>query len=275
MNVAPDFLSDLESQLPDTDKKALNINEAAFGYRYIAPYLHELPAGARVLEVGSGPCLLLARLAQEFPALQIQGIEPLGPGFRFFQDFIKSMQAQTAFALHEGGYETLPADGQYDLIFLVNVFEHLPNWRHFLDWIKTRLKPQGRCVVLCPNYGFPYEPHFKIPILGSTRLTRRLFRKHIERYEQEDGWDGLWESLNFVKWSQVRRACRERELQVHFRTEILSSMVSRLTEDPEFAQRQKLLAAPATLMQRIGFLRVLESRLFQRVHPYMFLEIAL
>ena len=55
-------------------------------------------------------------------------------------------------------------------IFCVNVFEHVDDWRHFLDWASKNLNENGQFIVLCPNYGIPYESHFKIPIIFNKRL---------------------------------------------------------------------------------------------------------
>jgi hypothetical protein len=28
-------------------------------------------------------------------------------------------------------------------------------WRDFLGFVERHLKPEGLCLILCPNYGFP------------------------------------------------------------------------------------------------------------------------
>ena len=50
-------------------------------------------------------------------------------------------------------------------------------------------------------------------------------------------------------------------------------MIERLDHDREFAQRQRKIAFITRLMLGLGIVRVFEQPLFNRFHPYMFLEI--
>ena len=149
----------------------------------------------------------------------------------------------------------------------------MPDWRHFLAFVAERLTPTGRCVILCPNYGFPYESHFKLPILYDKRLTQRIFRRKIEQYEADNLCRGLWESLNFVKWSAVRKAAAKQRLKITYNTSILRQMIERLNYDAAFAQRQQKVAILARLMLGSGIVRLLETAALQRFNPYMYLII--
>jgi SAM-dependent methyltransferase len=249
------------------------LNEADFGYRHIRKYLADCQAGARVLEVGSGPCVLLSQLKTDFPLLEVTGVEPIGPGFDNFDSTLQELTEKFGFRLLKIGYEDLDDPSRFDLIFLVNVFEHLPDWRHFLGFVAEKLKPDGKCIILCPNYGFPYESHFKLPILLNKSLTYRLFRNEIERSEAEYGRHGLWDSLNFVRWSEVKKRAPQCGLNITFKSSILREMVERLQYDAAFAQRQEKIARLARLALGAGIVRLLESPVFYRFNPYMFLEI--
>ena len=61
------------------------------------------------------------------------------------------------------------------------------------------LTPSGKLIILCPNYGFPFESHFSIPIIFNKKLTALIFKKRIEIFEKINACEGLWDSLNFVK----------------------------------------------------------------------------
>jgi len=179
------------------------------------------------------------------------------------------------FDLHRGGYEDFPAEGnQWDVIFLVNVLEHLPDWRDFVGFVARHLAPGGRCIVLCPNYSFPYESHFGLPIIATKSLTRRVFAKQIAQFELERDYGGLYDSLNFVKLRQVRPVVRAHGLGLVVQTDIIREMVDRLDTDPAFAKRQKALSGAARLLKRTGLLRAaLRMPLLQNVLPYMKLEL--
>ena len=260
---------------PDVPERSMYIGDANFGLKHVFPFVQGLQKGQRVLEVGSGPCLLLGDLAFSFPDIHFYGIEPAGPGFAAFKSFIAQTISKTDFRLHEGGYETFETDGKFDLVYSINVFEHLPDWKHFLEFVKRILTRRGRCVVLCSNYGFPYESHFGIPLLFSPRVTGTIFRKHIETHERIKGYVGLWSSLNFVNWLDVRRTCEIIGLDVAFNPSITRDLISRLYEDPTFEARKKIIAVPAKLFFRIGLLRLFDRPIFYRFHPYMFLEFSL
>lgn len=252
-------------------KVSMYLEEAEFGVRRIMPFLAELPNGAKVLEVGSGPCIVLAEMAQRFPDLTIQGIEPMCDGFAFFEDFVHRVcAARSRVNVHLGGYEDFPPNGNWDLIFLINVFEHLPDWREFLNFVELSLAPGGRCVVLCPNYGFPYESHFKLPVVLNKRLTGFLFRRKIDRFERENESSGLFHSLNFVRLSQVRKAAQDVGLELTLDPEIILEMINRLETDPAFRERQKVLRFPVGVLHNSGLLTwLLKQRLVQNFLPYM------
>jgi SAM-dependent methyltransferase len=248
------------------------LNEAQFGYEYLHPYLNSLPTGARILEVGSGPCVLLSHLAESYPHLHFTGIEPIGDGFELFRDAIAALSSQFPIDIFRGGYEDFRCDITYDLIFLVNVFEHLPDWRDFLAFVKQRLSATGVCVILCPNYSFPYESHFRLPIIINKQITFYLFESFINKYERANHVEGLWKSLNYVKLRHVKQTCRDLGLALICHPTITLNLIQRTQTDKSFADRQRVMGAVARILHRLGIARTL-LRLFPAYNPYMFLEI--
>lgn len=250
------------------------LEEAEFGLRRILPMIAALPDGARVLEIGSGPCILLSELAKRYPRLHLEGVEPMADGFAHFDAFMQRMRgSDTQFALHRGGYESFGTDREWDFVFLVNVFEHLPDWRNFLAFVSRILSINGKCVVLCPNYGFPYESHFRMPVLWNKSFTEVAFRQRIARLEREMDTEGLFRSLNFVTLRQVRRAAPKAGLLLKVDTSIIEEMIDRLDADPHFRQRQAWLAPIAGSLKRTGLLStLLDSAMAQDFLPYMQLE---
>lgn len=251
----------------------LLLAEAEFGARAIFGYLEALPPGASVLEIGSGPGILLAAASERFPQLSFTGVEPIQDGFSASTAILERLSTELHIDVRRSGYEMLEGDDRYDVIFLINVFEHLPDWRHFLGFVERRLAPRGRCVVYCPNYGFPYESHFYLPIIGGKRLTGRVFAGNIARQEAERGLTGLWHSLNFVTWGQVRRGVKKTGLRAEFDPGMLSTMIGRLDSDAEFRKRQGRLGALAGFARRSGLLRLLQSKPFWGIHPYMHFDL--
>ncbi len=263
--------------IDDFPNKNTILNEANYGLKYIKQYLGSLQPKSTVLEIGSGPCILISQLSYSFPAHSFTGIEPIGPGFDSFRESLNKLKSNFSFELFEMGYEEFEkkTDEKFDLIFLINVFEHLPNWIDFLRFVKLRLKPNGRCVILCPNYSFPYECHFRVPILFNKMLTFNLFQKYIKKFESNESSFGLWASLNFVKLRQVIKETNNLNLLLTINNQITNDLINRLTTDAEFAKRQKIIGKLAKIVHKTGLLSLLNKYPFYLLQPYMYLEVSL
>jgi len=261
-------------QIRALHKSDMWIDEANFALKHICPYLSALDEGCRVLEVGSGAGVLLNELSRIYGKLKVTGIEPLGDGFSSLTQYHEKLIGPDL-DLFSGGFEDFSDERKFDFIFLVNVFEHLQDWRRFLKFVKANLGEGGTCLILCPNYGFPFEPHFSIPIIVNKRLTSAVFRSYIERCERENDCLGLWSSLNFVRWSQVNTECRRLKLAVQYRTEITKEFVDRLNEDAAFSQRQSLLRPMVAAAKKLGLLSLLGLPALKRINPYMKLEVTI
>jgi hypothetical protein len=91
----------------------------------------------------------------------------------------------------------------------------------------------------CPNYLFPYEPHFNIPTLLSKRLTEIVFDKMIFESKKMPDASGTWKSLNWINVIQVRRAVQRLTwLRCTFNRLLLVSTLERIASDPVFAGRR-------------------------------------
>ncbi|GMB81071.1 methyltransferase domain-containing protein [Shinella zoogloeoides] len=246
--------------------------EAAFGLNEIRDAFEALPVGARVLEVGCGTGFLLASLAGLRPDLSLFGLEPLGKGFAAFETTLARIEAAFGnLTIYRVGVEdfALP-DGEepFDMIFSINVFEHLDDWPRAVANTATLLAPGGRMIVLCPNYAVPYEPHFGIPIIGGPKWTRRLFARHIDKIEQKNNARGLWDSLNFITAPALRRECRRLGIDLAFDKGVMARMLMRLDSDAEFRNRQAAVTGVARLLRMFG-VGALFQRLPAALSPYM------
>jgi SAM-dependent methyltransferase len=265
------LIVDIASRLPNSRTV---ISDALFGYKYIKPYLESLKEGT-VLEVGAGPCILLSHIKSHYPGLKVVGIEPISAGFGKSREAVDLLKAICKLDLFQCGYEDFSSTELFDLIFLVNVFEHLPNWKHFLAFVEQRLKREGKCVVLCPNYGFPYESHFSLPIILNKSATQFLFKKRIAKRELRDGSHGLWESLNFVSLGKISKELGNLNLDMVSHRSILDDQIQRLRYDKEFLKRHRIIAVFARVLSYVRITNVFRLRFFQRFQPYLFLEFTL
>jgi SAM-dependent methyltransferase len=226
-------------------------NEAVVGLDLIAPLLRE---DMRVLEVGSGISLLSGFLAES--GFNITGIEPSASGFGFMSEMASAIGQQVA---TPGGFKPLPitaqqlnpsAHGHFNLIFSVNVVEHIDGLDAAVRSLSGVLASGGQMVHLCPNYTVPYEPHFGVPLVpGIPAVTRFLF-PHVLRTHP-----GLWASLNFVTAGRIRRIARKNDLMVEFDRGVMANAVRRLAGDATYRDRHtgvlsrigSMLASPVSL----------------------------
>ena len=249
------------------------INEALFGFNHIKEFCKKLERNNNVLEIGSGSGILLNLLSDNFKDLNFEGIEPFGEGFSSLT-YLNSLSQQNGISIKNIGYEELSSNYKYDLIFCINVFEHLNDWQNFLDKMSFLLKKNGKLIVLCPNYGFPYESHFRIPVLFNKKITFFFFKKFIRKFENKNDCLGLWESLNFVKKRQVLNHLKNsnyaKNLEINDNLSILDFMINRFINDREFRKRQKTVGKIAVALRRLGILKIL--KLFPNFIPYMKLE---
>lgn len=218
---------DNDAQLAGSFLRTLQA-EAHLGLRLIQP---ELRPGMRVLEVGAGMGLLSSFLTSR--GVEVTALEPGLGGF--------GVSASLASAMADlGGFPNpnrlaIPAErlqgGPFDLIFSVNVLEHIPMLAEAIRGMARVLGPDGRMVHTCPNYLIPYEPHFAIPLVPAwPRLTHWIVPaiRHSE----------LWQSLNFVTLPQIRRIAATERLEISFEQGVLYRAFERIESDPAFRDRQ-------------------------------------
>lgn len=249
----------------DSDFFKMIANEAVFGFTEIAEYL---PGSKRILEIGSGSGLLTAMIANA--GYDVVGLEPIGSGFSSHELMlsISSQKLSKPARFVRDKIESFCPEEEFDLIFSVNVFEHIDDWRLALQRAIGMLTEGGKLLIVCPNYNFPYESHFGLPIIFSKELTRRTFSASISSFEKEKLCDGLWESLNFIKYTEVKKFSRQRGYNMHVDKSILNRMVKKLDSDEMFRSRQGLMGNLAQIVFAAK-LDVVYTLLPVRFQPYL------
>jgi len=239
------------------------LSEAAIGLRLIEPLLQQR---LRILEIGSGVGLLTAFLTSE--GYSILGIEP-GPagGFGFMPALMEAIGSQlpeserpTILPL---GAEDLTAQsqGMFDLIFSVNVLEHIMPLPAAVSAMAAVLAPGGKMRHLCANYNFPYEPHLGIPLVPMLPgLTRYVLPRAVKQNER------IWSTLNFITATRIRRLAVASDLAVEFQPGVMSMFLDRLQGDQVFAERHR--GVIGWLRQSSAFAKVARG-IFERVPRWL------
>ena len=250
-------------------------------------YLNEIPVALellgpvisgtdlRILEAGSGTGAVAVCLAAL--GYDITGIEPGGPGFEdlvFLQEIVSAAASDLrSSSSYPAGVEilTLGVDdldpaihGRFDVVFSANVLEHVPDPISALERMQSVLAEGGVQRHVCPNYAFPYEPHFFLPLVPFVpSLTKALLPRRIAE-------TGLWESLNFVTAREVRRWARRASAEVWFDRGVLAEAVERFLADPVFAERHSGLSSVVRVLERLGVVPLLRRLPAGTVSPMRF-----
>jgi len=218
--------------------------------------LADLDTGKRMLEVGAGLCLTSLFLKQE--GFSIVALEPALGGFGVFESvkntILKHFSHLELQVMTEPAEQLNPAQyGSFDLIFSNYVIEHIPQWRTALKKMASVLQPHGKMIHSCPNYTIPYEPHY-----GT--LVFRHFPTISKRVFLPRNCDlGIWNSLNFITYREIKSFCKGAELDCTFKKELLYLAFKRVGEDPLFKQRHKGLAASlAKFLLATGIIKLLK-----------------
>ena len=196
-----------------------------------------LPMDARILEVGAG--YGLASICLAMMGFSVTALEPGGVGF---EDYVgtSSAFAQTCeveIEHLESGAETacftdIPL---FDLIISNNVLEHIYEIDKAISNLTTALKRDGIMVHSCPNYSFPYDPHFGIPLVPFfPAVTKYVLPKRISK-------SSVWNSLNFITARRAKRMFRSSGLYVCFRKGTMTTGISRVRNEQIFAARHQKL----------------------------------
>lgn len=227
--------------------------EARFCRRWLTPSLERLTEGSRLLEVGAGLLLVSCQLQKE--GFSVTALEPIGMGFSSFSELqgliLKyAEEHRIAPAIIPISIEEFETDSKFDFAFSLNVMEHVRDVHLALRQVSSALALGGEYRFMCPNYFFPYEPHFNIPTLVSKRLTEIVFRKAIYQSSRVTDPQGTWESLNWINANRVSRIVASLEgMSAIFDRETLARTLERIGTDPVFANRRS-----KWLRHLVGFL---------------------
>ncbi len=268
--------ADLRPLVADADLLDMWDYESDFGFREISAVIAEAFSGRtnlRCLEVGCGAGLLLHKLRRAFPQHRFEGIEP-GAGYAVVDVPGERVTAALQLDVRRTTLEAFQPGHAYDLIFSVNVMEHVRSWKDFLVRSRALLAPGGAAVALCPNHAFPFESHFGLPIVINKAVTAKLFGAYIAKFERRCGGIGLWDSLNFVKKGDVARFLKSQGAAFWFDEKIMDRMCARFFSDPHFQKRLRVFAGISKLAYRSGLTRLIALPVVRSFAPYMKLVVS-
>lgn len=140
-----------------------------------------LPESGDMLDVGCGNGALLAAMGQLHPGWRLTGTELSNQ----HQAAILKLPGVSAF--HACPAQDVP--GQFDLVTLIHVLEHIPDPVAFLTALKNKLTPVGQLLIEVPDHHrnpfdlliADHSSHFSRSVLGRTIHQAGLHARFVRR----------------------------------------------------------------------------------------------
>jgi len=251
------------------DEKFCNfvLTDAIFGFSEISEILKNNNKIKSVLEIGSGAGILLNELKTFFPHIDFKGVDPNESGYHRYKEVYESLEKRQ-FDIENIQIEKFFTKKNFDLIFSINVFEHVRDWKKYINQTNSLLKDEGSNIIFAPNYDFPYEPHFVLPIIINKKITQFFFKNKIKKSEIKTNEVGLWEGLYFIGKREVEKFLRKDNYLFFFDFTIKNRMLDRIIKDKELKRRQGI-GGRIAIFAKYLYIDKLIFDLFKIPFPYM------
>ena len=218
-------------------------NESLQARKLIAADLFQLRDAAKILEVGAGSLGLSTQLASE--GFQVTAIEPVGDGFGpmavFMEIYLEIIRNENIpMKIERMRIEDLNVINSHDYAFAINVMEHVASPDAAIRKTIGSLKQGAIFRIYCPNYDFPYEPHF-----GKILLRRKNGSFYLKSsrtiHSQAHDPIGLYKSLNWITARKIEHIAIANNLHPNFNRMAFVELINRALSDIYLADRHLLL----------------------------------
>ena len=242
--------------------------DAIHCYQVIKKYLH---INKKILEVGGGIHLLTSFLHQDY---NITSIEP-GQFADFTDELRNKILVCHKLNVHTTKVEKFKTDAKFDFIFSMNVLEHADDIKqHIISCINLLKDENSLLFIQCPNYAFPFEPHFYkwfIPFFPHFTFAR-LRRKKLIKELDKDSYENTLNNLNFdCTYFKIKKL----KLDVKF-IHPLKDIFNRINQDSVFKARLLKNLLVRLCYKIIIFLRIKKIITYFfpiSLAPYLIMEI--
>ena len=242
-----DWISSLREQIVRSDRSLIKIfeiyaAEAKFGRTFIDANLDLLRCNASILEIGAGAMILSCQLVRE--GFSVTALEPTSNPFSHFSKMRSLILKHASISKCLPKISLVKAEDifqkeKFDFIFSINVMEHVESVEQVINSAANALKINHSYRFTCPNYLFPYEPHFNIPTLINKKLTWVLFRGLITNNSKLNKPGDLWESLNWISFMSISKvSIKNKAIKISYNKNILTDTLVRTLTDYEFSSRR-------------------------------------
>lgn len=246
-------------------------NEAIEARKFIHGSLSKLKPGDEILEVGGGIQALAIQLESE--GFKITSVEPASESFNSIKPILKlfSEMPENAknYDLRQEPIEECEFGKTFDFIFSINVMEHLVDPYSVILQLVEYLNHNGSYRFFCPNYDFPYEPHFSKWLWHRKNNAFFLTSSRAQnlRLRSEDQIE-LYNSINFITVNKIRKFCNSQNLVAFVDNKALFRLMLRSLTDVGLRYRHLHLVKLVESLNSIGVL-ALAKFIPSRFQPIM------
>jgi len=264
-NLKNEYISLFENK----EKCDFILTDVLFAFEEIYPIIEDEKVNS-ILEIGCGTSILLNEISKRFPHKNFFGLDPHESGFSGYEKISKRISTKKNLSLFHENFKEFNPNTTFDFIFSFNVFEHVQSQNEYIKRTDSLLSAKGKNLILCPNYDFPYEPHFIIPIIYNKNFTFKLFKKKIINHEEKTGEFGLWNGLNFCSKKKLNFFLNSNGYKFKFDKNIKEKFLSRIDNDQSlyFKKRQGIIAK-FTKLAKLLYLDKFIFDLLKIPFPYM------
>ena len=225
-------------------------NEALQGRNFLSNKLKEIAKGSNILEVGGGSLALAVQLASE--GYEVTVIEPVGAGFQplhfILSEYLKiSNESDFPMKFFDTDLESFSSNQVFSMAFSINVFEHVENIETAISHL-SKLKWKS-FYIYCPNYDFPFEPHFNKFLYRRRNSAFYLPFNKIKNSSKNSNQD-LYSSINFITYKHLKRVCLDNMLTLIPNKRVSLDLIERNSIDCCLRERHQFLAKVATFLNR-------------------------
>lgn len=233
-------LDQILRELSTEDQQTMQtyLDEAIFFSEIILLDIKKLPPQSRILEIGAGAGWLI----NYFQALnfQVTGIEPNQSGFNKMTDFQRIVNecwvGNINSQIIDSTAECFTLLEKSDYIYSLNVMEHVQDIELSLKNILSHLSKVGRYRFICPNYKFPYEPHFNVFAPVSKSITFIMHKdKILSSGINQD--NQLWDGLNWITPKKIMKSTPV-GFKVEFSNSAFTKYLNRIAYSADFRTRK-------------------------------------
>ena len=121
--------------------------------RLILKTLETLPSTENILDVGCGIGELCREMSSQFRNSFIVGMDPSAKMI----ERARNESASGQIDYHNGFLNTLNHGQQFDVIVSTHAFPYMPDKREVLTQLLSKMKPDGRLLLLCANRNNLYD----------------------------------------------------------------------------------------------------------------------